>query len=224
MAKQSCRLGLVVILMAFLSASRGEAILNCDQCGTCDFPCSQQCITNTGWSTCGAVTSSCIGDPSCNPSCLTAKQADFVLGLLDQERPRTAPESQETGRAAARLTWRLTQYAEESGLGEVYTGTRFQRSADLAFVSRKRGASRSGEGIRPGSPDLVVQLAPSPTGDDATAWLASGTRAVLVLDSATRTVKVYRNGSPLQVLGAESVLEIPDLLPGWSLRVGDLFQ
>lgn len=225
MARQSCRLGLFVLLMALLSASRGEAILNCNECGTCDFLCSQQCITDTGWSTCGAVTSSCIGDPSCNPNCLTAKQADFILGLLDQERPRTTPESQETGRAAARLTWRLTQYAEESGLGEVYTGTRFQRPADLAFVSHKRlETRRSGEGIRPGTPDLIVQFAPARTGDDATAWLAGGTRAVLVLDPATRTVKVYRNGSPLQVLGAESVLEIPDLLPGWSLRVGDLFQ
>lgn len=225
MTKQSCRMGLIVVLMAFLSASRGEAILNCDDCGSCSFSCSQQCISNSGWSTCGAVTSLCIGSPSCGGGCLTASQSEFILGLLDQEPPRATLTTQETGRAAARLTWRLTQYAEESGLGEVYTGTRFQHSADLAFVSRKRlETRRSGEGIRPGTPDLVVQFAPSRTGDDTAAWLAGGTRAVLVLDSATRTVKVHRNGSPLQVLGAESVLEIPDLLPGWSLRVGDLFH
>jgi Uma2 family endonuclease len=223
MAKQSCRLGLLVVLMAFLSASRGEAILNCDDCGTCSFSCHQQCITDTGWSTCGAVTSSCIGSPSCGGGCLTASQSKFILDLLDQERPRATPEAQETGRAAARLTWRLTQYAEESGLGEVYTGgTGFRRgvaTADLAFVSREH--LRAG---RAAAPDLVVQFAPARNDDNAADWLSSGTRAVLMLDPATRTAKVYRTGSPLQVLGAESVLEIPDLLPGWSLRVGDLFQ
>jgi Uma2 family endonuclease len=234
MVKQSCRLGLFIILMAFLSASRGEAILNCTDCGHCSFSCNQQCFTDTGSSTCGAVTSFCIGDPSCVGGCLTTNQADFILGLLDQERPRATPETQEKGRAAARLTWRLTQYAEESGLGEVYTGgTGFRRSTgprgvaspDLAFVSRARlETRRSGEGVWPGTPDLVVQFASSRAGDDAAAWLAGGIRAVLVLDPATRTMKVYRSGSPLQVLGAESVLEIPDLLPGWSLRVGDLFQ
>lgn len=234
MARQSCRTGLFVVLMAFLSVSRGEAILDCNDCGYCSFSCNQQCFTDTGSSTCGATTSFCIGSSSCGGGCLTATQSDFVLGLLDQERPRTTPEAQERGRAAARLTWRLAEYAEESGAGEVYTGgTAFRRSAgprgvatpDLAFVSREHlKPRRSGEGVRPSAPDLVVQFAPSRAGDDTAAWLSGGTRAVLVLDSAARTVKIYRNGSPLQVLGAESVLEIPDLLPGWSLRVGDLFQ
>jgi Uma2 family endonuclease len=222
MAKQSCRLGLLVVLLALVSASRGEAILNCTDCG-CTFSCTQQCVTDTGFSTCGDQGSPCGG---CG-GCLTAGQADFVLGLLDQE-PRTTPATQDQGRAAARLTWRLAQYAEENGLGEVYTaGTGFRRSAnpkgiaspDLAFVTRERLGSG-----RTGAPDLVVQFAPARNTDNAAGWLRSGTRAVLVLDPAARTVKVYRNGSPLQVLGAESVLELPDLLPGWSLRVGDLFQ
>lgn len=216
MAKQSCRLGLLVVLLALVSASRGEAILNCTDCG-CTFSCTQQCVTDTGFSTCGAQGYPCGG---CG-NCLTAGQADFVLSLLDQA-PRSTPATEDQGRAAARLTWRLAQYAEENGLGEVYTtGTGFRLAKglarpDLAFVRRER--------LGAGAPDLVVQFAPSRSGDDATGWLRGGTRAVLVLDPAAHTVKVYRNGSPLQVLGSESVLELPDLLPGWSLRVGDLFQ
>ena len=202
MAKQSCRLGLLVVLLALVSASRGEAILNCTDCG-CTFSCTQQCVTDTGFSNCGDQGYPCGG---CG-GCLTAGQADFVLSLLDKE-PRATPSTQDQGRAAARLTWRLTQYAEENGLGEVYTaGTGFPRakgmaSPDLAFVRRER--------LGAGTPDLVVQFASARSGENAAGWLRGGTRAVLVLNPAAHTVKVYRDGSPLQVLGAESVLELPD--------------
>jgi Uma2 family endonuclease len=163
---------------------------------------------------------------------LTATQADFVLGLLDREPGAVSPVEHQRGRAAARLTWRLAQFAEESGAGEVYSGeTRFlskgprtTESPDLAFVSREHlAAGQAGAGFWAGAPDLVVQFAPSRT-KGAAAWLDSGTRAVLVLDPAARTIEVHEAGSPRRVLGAEGVLALPDLLPGWSLRVGDLFQ
>jgi Uma2 family endonuclease len=128
------------------------------------------------------------------------------------------PAEHQRGRAAARLTWRLAQFAEESGAGEVYT-PRTAASPDLAFVSRERLAAG-----RAGAPDLVVMFAPSRTKDAVSPWLAGGTRAVLVLDPAARTIEVHEAGSPRRVLGAESMLALPDLLPGWSLRVGDLFQ
>src|SRR5262245_34558042 len=144
MAEKICRMGLVAVVLTLLSASRGEAnIIECTSC-TCANLCNRQCETDTGTSTCGAA-GVCVSSLSCT-GCLTAGQADFILGLLDQE-PWATPAAQEQGRAAARLTWRLAQYAEESGLGEVYTaGAGFRRSMgprgvaspDLAFVSRER--------------------------------------------------------------------------------------
>ncbi|HKI02198.1 MAG TPA: Uma2 family endonuclease [Thermoanaerobaculia bacterium] len=223
MSRKNCLIGLAAVLVALLSASRSEAITQCANCA-CTMSCTALCTTATGTSTCGAI-GICVGKPGCGGGgCLTAGQSEFVLKLLDKEPRQAEPEQ---GRAAARLTWRLTQYAEENGLGDVYTaGTRFERagaarklaSPDLAFVSRGRRAA---------TPDLVVQFAPANLANaDATAagWLGSGARAVLVLDSAARTVQVYRQGAPLQVLGADAVLDLPDLLPGWSLRVGELFQ
>jgi hypothetical protein len=221
MSRKNSLIGLAVVLLALLSVSRSEAITQCANC-SCGMSCSALCtLAGGGTSTCGAM-GVCVGSPSCSGGgCLTGSQADFVIKLLEKE-PRQAEPVQ--GRAAARLTWRLTQYAEENGLGAVYAaGTRFERAGaarklanpDLAFVSRGR---------RAGSPDLVVQFAPANVEATAAGWLGSGTRAVLVLDSAARTVKVYRQGAQLRVLGADAVLDLPDLLPGWSLRVGDLFQ
>ena len=218
MAKKSCLIVLAVVLLAFLGASRSEAIMLCEDCG-CGNSCTTNCVTDSGWSTCGVSGTTCAGRSECGGGdCLTATQANFILGLLDREPRVVTPVEHQRGRAAARLTWRLTQFAEESGVGEVYT-PRTAASPDLAFVSRERLAAG-----RAAAPDLVVMFAPSRKKDAVTPWLAGGARAVLVLDPAARTIEVHENGSPRRVLGAESVLALPDLLPGWSLSVGDLFQ
>jgi len=55
-------------------------------------------------------------------------------------------------------------------------------------------------------------------------WLTAGTRAVLVVDSDSRVVSLYQPGAAVKVLGADDILELPEVLPGWSLSVGELFQ
>jgi len=133
---------------------------------------------------------------------------------------------QPQGQVLARLTWRMAQHAEESGLGAVYAGnTGFLLSKAtgrlkvpaLAFVSRehlKAGSPWSG------APDVAVELHAS----GAREWLTAGTRAVLVVDSDSRVVSLYQPGAAVKVLGADDILELPEVLPGWSLSVGELFQ
>jgi hypothetical protein len=54
-------------------------------------------------------------------------------------------------------------------------------------------------------------------------WLAAGTRAVVVVDPPRRTATVYRARDDIRVLHADAHLDLGDVVPGWSPRVGDFF-
>ena len=223
MIRQSLFVVVAFGLLALCTVSPSAAILNCTDC-SCAVACSHQCFTDIGSSTCGAQTSLCAGSSSCGGGCFTVLNPKAFLESL-QVDPRRA-SSQPQGQVLARLTWRMAQYAEESGLGAVYAGnTGFLLSKAtgrlkvpaLAFVSRehlKAGSPWSG------APDVAVELHASA----AREWLTAGTRAVLVVDSDSRTVSLYQPSRAVQVLSAEDILELPQVLSGWSLRVGELFQ
>lgn len=223
--------GFAFVLLVLIGASQAAAILECSNCG-CNHSCSTTCVTNTGWSTCQS-TGVCSGSSACGGGgCLMVADPDLVKAL--QEGPQRLPGF-EQGRLAARLTWRLAQFAEESGLGEVYTAeTGFLLAPDrggvhipvLSFIRRERLDGEMVKGFRIGAPDLVAEIrtaSASPV-EKARAWLAAGTRAVLVLDPAARTVTLYQGRAARKVFGADEVLTIPDVVPGWELPVRNLFD
>jgi Uma2 family endonuclease len=55
-------------------------------------------------------------------------------------------------------------------------------------------------------------------------WLAAGARAVVLVDPQRRTAALYRSRADIRILGPSDALEVPDVVPGWSLRVGELFE
>ena len=55
-------------------------------------------------------------------------------------------------------------------------------------------------------------------------FLEAGTRQVWVLWSPQRRVTVYTLDGGAQELGPEALLDGGDVLPGFSVRVGDLFE
>jgi Uma2 family endonuclease len=84
------------------------------------------------------------------------------------------------------------------------------------------------DGYWPGPPDLAIEVVSPNDGRSAVDgktldWLASGTRAVVVLDPPLRTATVYRARDDIRVLTADETLDLGDVVPGWSARVGDLF-
>jgi Uma2 family endonuclease len=161
-------------------------------------------------------------------------EAAFLLDFAREAEQRTAAVEPRIGAVAARLTLRIAGFVEERGLGVVFapaTGFGGQAAGgmwppDLAFVRGQEG--RSTEVVGKLVPQLIAQILPNvgaknAVEEEARAWLASGTRIVLVLDPFAATVTVYRDGAKPRFLGAEDVLEVPEVLPGWAVPVAELF-
>jgi Uma2 family endonuclease len=158
---------------------------------------------------------------------------ELVGGILREMEPPGA----EHALVATRAGRSLTRHVDDAD-GIVFTGElgfRLScdpdtvRAPDVAFVSTDRvpetGAPR---GYWPGPPDLAIEVVSpndrrSEVEGKALDWLAAGTRAVVVLDPPLRTATVYRSRDDIRVLTAGETLDLGDVVPGWSARVGEFF-
>lgn len=159
---------------------------------------------------------------------------ELVDGILYEMEPPGALH----GWVASRIGDRLCRHVEHAGLGVVFTsevGFHLRsdpdtvRGPDVSFVARAR-VEESGipTGYWPGPPDLAVEVVSpndrrSKVEGKALDWLASGTRAVVVLDPPLRTATVYRARDDIRVLTADERLDLSDVVPGWSAGVGEFF-
>ena len=72
-------------------------------------------------------------------------------------------------------------------------------------------------------------VSPSDRASDVAAkavfWLDAGVRLVWVIDPGTRMVAVHRDGSVIHLLrGDDATLSGEDVLPGFAVRLADLFD
>jgi Uma2 family endonuclease len=158
--------------------------------------------------------------------------------LVRGELYRMSPSGHEHGRVAMRVGARLASFVEARGLGETYaaeTGFVLGRSPDTvrapdaSFVSNATLQRTSpASGFFPGAPDLAIEvISPSDTftkvEEKVSEWLAAGTKVVVVLDPERRAGRVYRPAGEILTLELEDTLSVPDLLPGWSLPLAEIF-
>lgn len=171
---------------------------------------------------------------------LRLPRGKFRYELADGELHRMSPAGHVHGKVAARFTAKLFPFVEEHELGEVYAAeTGFLlarnpdsvRAPDAAFVAARRLAEQppASEGFFPGPPDLAVEvISPSESYGDVEAkvrlWLSAGTLAVVVLDPRRASATVYRPDGEVVFLSAEDTLTLNELIPGWSLRLADVFR
>jgi Uma2 family endonuclease len=132
----------------------------------------------------------------------------------------------------------LRRHVKDAGLGRVFIGeVGFRlasdpdtvRAPDVAFIARER-ADEIGipKGFWPGPPDLAVEVVlqhdrRAKVEEKALYWLAAGARAVIVVDPPSRTATVFFGPDDIRVLHADEVLDLGDVVRGWSPRVGDFF-
>ena len=103
------------------------------------------------------------------------------------------------------------------------------RAPDAAFVSADRLPV---EGLPDGflelAPDLVVEVV-SPNDrmrevrEKVATWLEAGTRLVIVLYPRTRSASVHRPSQEPVMLSEQDMLSGDDIVPGFSVRLGELF-
>lgn len=103
------------------------------------------------------------------------------------------------------------------------------RIPDVSFVSVER-VPESGvpEGFWPFAPDLAVEVvSPADRADDvhdkALEYIACGARLVWVVWPKHRSVTVHVAGGVIRELGPDAELDGGDVLPGFNVRVADLF-
>jgi Uma2 family endonuclease len=158
--------------------------------------------------------------------------------LVQGELISMSPAGFQHGQVAINIGWALKEYVRSHPIGSV-TGaeTGFQighdpdtvRAPDAAFIRSHRLPQRTIRGFFPEAPDLAVEvLSPNDRASEVLAkvrdWLQSdGCQMVWVVDPETTTVTVYHSEDQFSVLGPTDTLPGGDVLPGFSVRVGDIF-
>lgn len=162
-----------------------------------------------------------------------SQRYELVRGELRQ----SMPAGHEHGRLAMRIALSLARHVEAAALGEVYAAeTGFQlaedhvRAPDVAFVRSERVTQMgAAPGYWPGAPDLAVEvLSPNDRYTDVEEkvadWLAAGTRMVVVVNPARRSLTVIRSPADVQVLSETATLDGDDVVPGWRLPAAAIFS
>jgi Uma2 family endonuclease len=163
---------------------------------------------------------------------LPNKRTELVRGRLMVREPA----GYEHGRVAARTLGRLSAHVYATGCGELLaaeTGFTLQRrpdtvrAPDVAYVRADRTPAPGTTGFPELAPDLAVEVrSPDDSrrelADKVADWLAAGTQVVWVVDPRARTLAVHEAEKPPRTLGEEDTLTGGDVLPGFSVIVGDL--
>jgi Uma2 family endonuclease len=104
------------------------------------------------------------------------------------------------------------------------------RVPDVSFVARDRvPATGIPDTFWPFAPDLAVEVVSAndrvvEVRKNVREYLDGGTRAVWVAWPATRSIEVRTSARPPQDLGSDDELDGGDVLPGFRVRVADLFD
>ena len=162
-------------------------------------------------------------------------RTELVRGRLVRE----PPAGMDHGWIGNYLAFLITDLVLEHDLGKVFgadTGfVLFEkpptvRAPDVAFVASHRlPPPQESPGLGRLAPDLAVEiLSPSNKAieilDKVEDYLESGTRLVWVVEPRRRSVTVYRSRNEIRLLRENEELDGADVLPGFSIRVSDIFS
>ena len=168
---------------------------------------------------------------------LQANSPDLRMELVNGEIRIMSPSGGESGEVSMRFASRLEIWVSDRRFGRVFdssTGfvlpnkSKDVRAPDVSFVRADR-LRQSPKGYAELAPDLAVEVK-SPTDSLARlrqkiqSFFAVGTQVGILVDPDSRSVEVHRPGQNApQVLRDGDVLTVPDLLPGWSVAIADLW-
>jgi Uma2 family endonuclease len=163
---------------------------------------------------------------------------DCRLELIRGEVKKMSLTGGAHGILCAELAFVIGSFVKPRGLGMVFgaeTGFLVERNpdsvlgVDAAFVSseRMKGVENL-EKFIPFAPDLAVEvLSPSNTVSEMkqkiALYFAAGSRMVWIVSPKQHTVAVYTSPLEVHILGEHDTLDGGDVLPGFSLKLSELF-
>lgn len=153
--------------------------------------------------------------------------------LVRGELRKMSPSGANHGSVAAEIIASLALHVKQHGLGKVYaseTGFRIGRSPDTvrapdaAFVRAERVIDT--QRFFEGPPDAAFEVVSpndsySEIEEKTLDWLRAGVRAVVIVDPRTRSARIHRGGSATPVV---DVIEIENVVPGWTLTLAGIFD
>jgi len=103
------------------------------------------------------------------------------------------------------------------------------RAPDVTFIPADRAAGLDPAHTLKTTPDLAAEVLgtwdkPRDMLRKIRQYRDAGVKLVLVLDPDKREIDVYPQDRPMYTLTAEDNFEAPDILPGFSVCVGRLFE
>jgi Uma2 family endonuclease len=162
---------------------------------------------------------------------------DSVQIELDEGELITMPPAgEEHGDYGNQIAFHLTRHVREHKLGKVYsadTGFRLSgdtvRAPDVAFVRKERVESIRSKGFAKGVPDLAVEIF-SPSDNvrqlmrKVKQYFAAGCHTVWIVYPERQEINVLEASGADRLLTVADTIDAPDLLPGFSVPVADLFE
>jgi Uma2 family endonuclease len=171
---------------------------------------------------------------------LTSLGEDAIVEVVGGELIEMTPAGARHGRITVNLVYALESAARAGNLGHVFSdqtayvlrGTpddiQTMRLPDVSFIRAERLPDQTPEGYWFLAPDLAVEVI-SPTERAAYTqvklkdYFDAGTREVWVVYPDTRQVVVHwADGS--RVYSADDTLTRPELLPGFEVKIAELFE
>ena len=159
--------------------------------------------------------------------------------LIRGEVLRMAPAGGEHGEVTLELGRVIGNHVVEHDLGRCYaaeTGFILNEAdqtvlaPDVAFVQASRVPPRERRrGFVPVVPDLVVEVV-SPSDrigdviDKVTTYLDAGVRLVWVIEPVRQRATAYTTDRTAHLLSVEDTLDGSDVLPGFRLKIADIFR
>ena len=159
---------------------------------------------------------------------------ELIRGVLIKKMPTGDPH----GIVVVLTAHHITQYALSSGHGQTRSGEAGYildrdpdtvRAPDVAWYSPDNLPPTGTQGFPDIVPDLVIEVkSPSNSNPEMAAkaqmWLSYGAKMALVLDPQTETVIIHNPDSAPITLAVDDVLDLSDLLPGFSCPVRSFFH
>jgi len=142
------------------------------------------------------------------------------------------------GIVGGRIVRLLGEYVDKHNLGWVsgaeteykWPGLDYPKRPDAAFITAEHLAFPDLDAI-PFAPDIAVEVISKTdsliaTATKAVEYLEADTQLVWIVNPATRVIEVYKVGDvgPSQFLRVNDVLDGGDVLPGFTMKVGEIFE